>query len=553
MLTETNNNPESRINRSRHFFSLASLSLLVVMIVSTFFAITYPGLAVKATSPTSFSFTAVSDYGQTSQTTANLNYIAGSGASFNLGLGDFNYNANVTPAAWSTYAKSHLPANFPFEIISGTHDAAQIDAYATNLPDRIGNVSGTYAKEYYFDYPPSTPLARFIMISPTTLPGYNYNLGGADYTWVAASIDSARAANIPWVIVGMHEYCFVIGNSCTNQDLLDLLLSKNVDLILQGHQRNYQSSKQLALNPTTCPTLAVGSYNPNCVVSAKTNLTKGAGSVIVVNSAGGQPLQNIQTTDPQTGYFRTWMGSNVKQTWGVSNITVSTTQMAIKFVGTSGGKFSDSFTISNSTGTPPPVVSPSPTVVTSLAQDTFARPNQAFWGTASDGNTWGANANSFKVFSINNNTGQVAATASTNYYATLGATATDAEVQFTGSINTFTGSNMGAVLRWTNSSNWYEAFIDGTNLTIEKKVAGTLNKLKSTPFSATPGTQYTLLFSVVGSTLSASAWTGTTPPANWMVSATDSTLTAAGSSGLHVVVQANTTVSFNSFNATSQP
>jgi len=291
----------------------------------------------------SFSFTAVSDYGQTSHTTTNLNYIATSGVSFNLGLGDLNYNPNVTTDAWSTYAKSHLPTNFPFEIIAGNHDVAQIDTFAADLPDHIGAISGTYAKEYYFDYPPGTPLARFILISPTSL--YNYSKGSAHYNWVAKTIDTARAANIPWVIVGMHQYCFVISASCKGQALLDLLISKKVDLILQGHKRSYQASKQLALNPTTCPTLSTTNYNAECVVNATTNLTKGAGSVIVVTATGGQPLTSIDTTDPKTGYFRAWMGSNINQTWGVSNITISATQLTTQFVGTSGGTFSDSFTI----------------------------------------------------------------------------------------------------------------------------------------------------------------------------------------------------------------
>src|SRR5690349_20627618 len=38
-----------------------------------------------------FTFTAAGDYGQTAYTTANLRYIARSGASFHLALGDYSY------------------------------------------------------------------------------------------------------------------------------------------------------------------------------------------------------------------------------------------------------------------------------------------------------------------------------------------------------------------------------------------------------------------------------------------------------------------------------
>ncbi len=54
------------------------------------------------------------------------------------------------------------------------------------------------------------------------------------------------------------------------------------------------------------------------------------------------------------------------------------------------------------TMTPPP----SPTPGSILAQDTFQRPNQALWGTASDGHTWGGDANTVSVFSIVNTTGR---------------------------------------------------------------------------------------------------------------------------------------------------
>jgi len=294
-----------------------------------------------------FSFTAAGDYGQTSYTTANLNYIAQSKVNFHLGLGDFDYDPATSANAWSTYAKSHLPANLPFEIVAGGHDT-QIDALLADFPDRLGDISGTYAKEYSFDYPAHTPLARFILITPSEiLPGYDYGKGSIHYQWVAQQIDGARTAHIRWVIVAMHQYCFVIDStSCSNQDLLDLLLNKKVDLILQAQKHTYQASKQLTLNPATCPTLPIQSYNSYCVVNATQRFTVGAGSVIVVTGTGGTtPLLPIDTSDPKIHYFRSWMGANVNQTFGVSQFNVTATHITMKFVPTSGGTFTDSFTI----------------------------------------------------------------------------------------------------------------------------------------------------------------------------------------------------------------
>ena len=58
------------------------------------------------------------------------------------------------------------------------------------------------------------------------------------------------------------------------------------------------------------------------------------------------PLLSIDNSDPKIQYFRSWMGANVNQTFGVSQFTVSSTQITMRFVPVSGGTFTDSFTIS---------------------------------------------------------------------------------------------------------------------------------------------------------------------------------------------------------------
>ncbi len=359
--------------RMRLLLSLSTLFLIVVVTASVLAAFalnhnskgTQPQSHIKAVratpSPTatatpkvipSFGFTVAGDYGQTNYTTANLNYIAqqytAKKINFHLAVGDFSYNTSVSAAAWSVYAKSHLPPNFPFEVLSGGHDDTQIDAYAADMPNHIGKITGTYAKQYYFDYPQGAPLARIILVTPSeVLSGYNYGKGDADYNWVANAIDTARTAHIHWIIVAMHQYCFVIDStSCASQDLLDLLLSKHVDLILQAQKHNYQASKQLALS-SACPVLPITSYNAHCVVNASTHMSKGAGSVIVVSGTGGTtPLLDIDTTsDPKINYFRNWMGSNINPSWGLSQFTVTPTQLTMHFANVTG-KFTDGFTVS---------------------------------------------------------------------------------------------------------------------------------------------------------------------------------------------------------------
>jgi streptogramin lyase len=196
--------------------------------------------------------------------------------------------------------------------------------------------------------------------------------------------------------------------------------------------------------------------------------------------------------------------------------------------------------------TPTPTITPSPSPGTTLAKDTFQRANQSHWGTASDGLVWGGAANTQSSFSIKNNMGQVS-NGSGQYNALLGPTSTDAEVLFSGSLSSFTQSNLGAILRWSDSKNWYKASINGTSLMIQKKVNGTLTLLSKTAFAATAGKSYTLRFRVVGSTLYAKVWqTANTEPTSWMITIADSSL-LSGRCGLHLQVQSTVTADITSF------
>lgn len=195
------------------------------------------------------------------------------------------------------------------------------------------------------------------------------------------------------------------------------------------------------------------------------------------------------------------------------------------------------------------IPSPSPSPGSALAQDTFQRANQSFWGTASDGHVWGGDANKLSVFSISANTGQVS-NGKTNYNAVLGPVATNAEVLFTGSMSAFNSTNLGAVLRYTDSNNWYRAYINGSKLVLQKRVNGSTTTLGSTSFTAKGGTSYSLRFRVVGTTLYARVWqTGNVEPTNWMVTVTDTSL-SSGHCGLRMLVQNGVIATYTSFLAT---
>jgi hypothetical protein len=195
---------------------------------------------------------------------------------------------------------------------------------------------------------------------------------------------------------------------------------------------------------------------------------------------------------------------------------------------------------------PSPTPKPSPTVSNMLAQDTFSRPDQSLWGKASDGQTWAADANNAQAFSIANHTGQVSNGAGI-YDAVLGPSATNVEIDFSASLNHFVSANIGALVHWTDGNNLYKVFIDGTNFTIAKKVAGIITVLQQVPFSAKDGQSYTFRVRMVGSNIQANVWqTGQNAPANWMLSVSDNAL-PSGSGGIGFILQNNITATVTSF------
>ncbi len=327
---------------------------------------------------TSFSFTAGGDIGGNSSSSTALDLIAQSGSQFHLAIGDLSYSEITLESKWCSYVQSRVGSTFPFELLSGNHEdggepAGQdgsIDNFVQCLPDRLGAV-GTYGKEYYFDYPASSPIARFIMISPgltfTNGGVYSYAAGTAHYNWVSNTIDSARAAGIKWVIVGMHKVCITMGTMLceVGNDIMNLLVSKKVDLILQAHDHDYQRSKQLGLNGTTCTAISSAAYNSNCVVNdgSTGNYTQGAGPVVVIVGTVGEPLFSLNTAAADAGYFAKWMGNNINPTNGLAKFTLSSDQLSVSanFTGsTAPNNFTDSFTVTNSTATPTPTPTPQP-------------------------------------------------------------------------------------------------------------------------------------------------------------------------------------------------
>lgn len=301
-----------------------------------------PPNAFGKTSEESFVFTAAGDFGATANTTAVLEGISATDSSFHLAVGDLSYNQIRPESAWRDYVRLHLRQDLPFEVLAGNHEEngfnGLIDDFSKVFPDELG-ARGDYGKEYYFDFPKINPLARFILISPNIhlkVGGtYSYNKGNSHYAWLSKEIDEARGLGLRWVIVGMHENCLSAGwKSCEiGEELLNLLVEKKVDLVLQGHDHNYQRSKALGIGGD-CPQIRAGSYNSACVADAGTKnvFEKGIGTIIVIVGTGGKSNYSIHTKDPEAPYFARLIGSKNQPTYGFGRFTVSTDEIKGEFV-----------------------------------------------------------------------------------------------------------------------------------------------------------------------------------------------------------------------------
>ena len=321
------------------------------------------GTSAATPTPEHVRFTAAGDYAMsTSSTAAVLDALGATDPDAHFALGDLSYATTGEEQAWCDFVKARVGQTFPFELLAGNHESngqnGNINDFSACLPNQLPGVVGTYGRQYYVDVPKQNPLVRFVMISPDlAFPGgtWRYTAGSARYAWTQDTIDAARAASIPWVVVGMHKTCVSLSvYVCeVGPDLTNLLLSRRVDLVLTGHEHMYQRSKQLA-HGDGCPALAVGSYNSGCVADPGDDLVKGAGTVFATIGTGGTTLRDVTAGGPEAGYFAAASGANQLPSYGFGDFDVTRDRLSMRFVPVAGGSFVDAFTITRSNSPPPP-------------------------------------------------------------------------------------------------------------------------------------------------------------------------------------------------------
>jgi hypothetical protein len=136
----------------------------------------------------------------------------------------------------------------------------------------------------------------------------------------------------------MGQYGCVAGADITN-----LMVSKNVDLVLNGHEHMYQRSKQLSTG-SECSGIVPGDYNAACVGDADNTLSKGSGTVFTTVGTGGTAMRDVNTGDPEAPYFAAYSGRNASPSHGLLDLHFTKTTLSGRFIATAG-TFQDDFSI----------------------------------------------------------------------------------------------------------------------------------------------------------------------------------------------------------------
>jgi hypothetical protein len=338
---------------------------------------------------------------------------------------------------WCNFIKANVQnrlndQGFPYLLITGNHEDGTsnqkdgyIDAFVgTNcLPLSAFNSAATtgngyinfvgsglcsesigpdpcYGKEGYFDYPAANPIARIITLTVADTVGnstshvnFNYcpfsicgdSTMNQHFQWLNDTITSAKNTGF-WTIVAFHKPCLspAFGIGCegngetlnghnANYQLETYLMSKGVDVILNGHVHLYARSKQLICMGPTEPqsdSKTGITYSPACVGNDGSSgvYKRGAGTVEVIQGVFSQRDEQLNFTRPDINYFAKAMsargptpndccwvyGSPVNMTSGngVGMMTVNATQISFNFLSSifshnvaRATQFTDSFAI----------------------------------------------------------------------------------------------------------------------------------------------------------------------------------------------------------------
>jgi hypothetical protein len=202
--------------------------------------------------------------------------------------------------------------------------------------------------------------------------------------------------------------------------------------------------------------------------------------------------------------------------------------------------------------------------ITSAVADAFGRTLTDSWGTADSGQVWTNSSGAAADYDVTGTAGtHTVTTVDVSRRSAITAPSADVDLQAaiaTGALATGGPQLPSLMARVVDGNTMYLAQLSISTtqtitLSVRKRLSGVETELDSftTALTHVAGTFYQVRFQVTGSLVQAKAWLASNPePGGWQVSATDTSLTAAGSIGCRSLRQtantnANLVVSFDNF------
>jgi hypothetical protein len=289
-----------------------------------------PSSSSSLPSSTDFNFAAAGDWGCTDDTSSTIKQIQNKDPELILALGDLSYEK--TAKCWLDETSS---IKNKLKIAMGNHEAGdEGDPTLLQVQYRNNfNLSNTY---YSFDY----HNVHFIAID-SMLP---YTINSPQYSFVKRDlISTSQNPNIRWIIVYFHHPMYTSPTKHPSDSLLrdtyhPLFDQYGVDLVLQGHNHNYQRSYPISYNNNNNNSNA-NSFNPT-ITSVYTNtFNNPRGEVYVIAGTGGEDLYDLKS---KADFIAT-------QYKGFGFLNIDITNDGTKLIGTfyanEDGSVKDTFTI----------------------------------------------------------------------------------------------------------------------------------------------------------------------------------------------------------------
>src|ERR687889_1761689 len=234
-----------------------------------------------------FNFAAVGDWECTSHTIDTVNNILDKKPELVIGLGDFAYDPSI-----ECWLKIVDPIDEIMKVAIGNHDedsTAELDSLMSHF-----NLTKPY---YSFDYQNvhftiiySSPgeTSHHTIKAPLTKDSEQYKFIENDLA--KASTDP----NIDWMVAVYHKFAYTSPSTLAVVDELKKTLHPlfdkyGVDLVLEGHQHNYQRTYPMRYNSDN-PSHPIVTTTPD---SNNKNSYTSEGPIFVTVGTGGAPLFNL--------------------------------------------------------------------------------------------------------------------------------------------------------------------------------------------------------------------------------------------------------------------